>query len=151
MINITNLIDQAKCFETVRDLRWQSNITCPFCISEKINKRGHHETCKYRQRYVCLNCKKRFDDLSDTIFEGSHIPLITWILCSYFMGLNLSNSQIAEELDINNDTAQNMCTKLRKGIAVKKEVKELETEVEFDEVYVVSGHKGQEDEVKKKS
>jgi hypothetical protein len=32
------------------------------------------------------------DDLTDTIFAGHHQPLKVWILCLYFMGLNLSHS-----------------------------------------------------------
>ena len=36
------------------------------------------------------------------------------------MGLNLSNSQIAEELDIGKDTAQRMCSELREGIVKKR-------------------------------
>ena len=39
-----------------------------------------------------------FDDLSDTIFAGHHQPLRIWILCLYFMGLNLSNQEVAGEL-----------------------------------------------------
>jgi hypothetical protein len=31
-----------------------------------------------------------------------------WILCLYFMGLNLSNHQIAQELDLNKDDAHQM-------------------------------------------
>ncbi len=151
MFNITNLIDDKKCFEKVRNLRWEKEITCPHCNSNHIIKKGFHETCSYRQRYKCNNCRKRFDDLTDTIFQNSNIPLSTWILCSYFLSLNLSNSQISEELDIGLDTSQRMCSELREGIIKKKEVSELDGEVEFDEVYVVAGHKGRQDKVKEKN
>lgn len=120
MFNITNLIDDKKCFDEVRNLRWEKEIVCPSCDSVHVIKKGHHETCEYRQRYKCNNCKKRFDDLTDTIFQNSNISLKVWILCSYFMALNLSNSQISEELDIGKDTAQKMCSKLREGIVKKK-------------------------------
>jgi hypothetical protein len=36
------------------------------------------------------------------------------------MGLNLSNQQIAAELDLHPDDAQDMTTRLREGIVVKK-------------------------------
>jgi len=150
MFNITNLIDDKKCFEEVRSLRWEKQIICPHCNSNHVIKKGFHETCKYRQRYKCNNCKRRFDDLTNTIFQDSNISLKVWILCSYFLTLNLSNSQIAEELDIGNDTAQRMCSELREGIVKKKKVSELDGEVEFDEVYVVAGHKGRPDKVKEK-
>src|SRR5262245_15926226 len=60
-------------------------------------KRGFDDTEPARQRYACHNCDTRFDDLTDTIFAGHHQPLKVWILCLYFMGLNLSNEQIAHE------------------------------------------------------
>jgi len=36
------------------------------------------------------------------------------------MGLNLSNQQIAAELDLNKDDVQAMTTQLREGVVVKK-------------------------------
>jgi len=39
-----------------------------------------------------------FDDLTDTILLASSAPT-GLVLCLYFMGLNLSNEQIAQELD----------------------------------------------------
>src|SRR5215468_5360754 len=61
----------------------------------------------------------RFDDLTDTIFAGHHQSLKVWILCLYFMGLNLSNEQIAHELSINESDAYQMTTELRGGIVKK--------------------------------
>jgi hypothetical protein len=66
------------------------------------------------------------------------------------MGLNLSNEQIAHELDLNSDDAQKMTTQLREGIVEQKPKVTLSGEVECDEVYVVAGHKGQPEEVKKR-
>jgi len=72
-----------------------------------------------RQRYECTDCHKRFDDLTDTIFAGHHQPLKVWVLCLYFMGLNLSNEQIAHELDVDLSDVQQMTTQLREGIIKK--------------------------------
>ncbi len=72
------------------------------------------------------------------------------MLCLYFMGLNLSNEQIAHELDLNSDDAQKMTTQLREGIVERKPKVTLSGEVECDEVYVVAGHKGKPEEVKKR-
>ena len=86
-----------------------------------------------------------------TVFEGHHQPLSAWILCPYFMGLNLSNNQIAQELELNVDDVQNMARQLRQGVVARKPETQLEGKVECDEVYVVAGHKGQPDTVKKKA
>jgi len=61
--------------------------------------------------------------------------LKNWILCLYLMGLNLSNEQIAQELDLSSRNAQAMTSQLRAGIVSKKPV-ELSGEVETDEGYI---------------
>jgi hypothetical protein len=66
------------------------------------------------------------------------------------MGLNLSNHQIAKELDLNKDDAHQMTSQLREGIVRKKPSPTLTDEVECDEVYIVAGHKGKPDAVVKK-
>lgn len=120
MLNIQHLIDDAKCFAVIRELRWPAGVCCPQCASRAINKRGFHTRQAHRQRYKCQSCGKQFDDLSGTIFEGHHLPLRVWVLCLYLMGLNLSNEQIAEELDLSSGTAQEMTAQLREAIVVKK-------------------------------
>ncbi len=144
------MIDAAKCFETARELRWPDGVRCAHCESDTVVKNGRDETQSDRQRYHCRNCGRYFDDLTGTIFEGHHQPLTVWILCLYLMGLNLSNRQIAQELDLNTSDIQQMAHQLRQGVvALKPEVK-LKGEVECDEVYVVAGHKGHPEAVKKK-
>ena len=65
------------------------------------------------------------------------------------MGLNLSNQQIAQELDLDKDDAYQMTTQLRVGIIAGKPEVLLSGEVECDEVYVTAGHKGNSEAVKK--
>ncbi len=120
MLNIQDLIDDAKCFTVIRDLRWPDGVCCPACHSEAVSKRGWHTTQAHRQRYGCQTCGQQFDDLTDTVFEGHHQPLRVWVLCLYFMGLNLSNAQIAAELDLSESVAQQMTTQLREGVVLKK-------------------------------
>ena len=120
MINIQSLIDDAKCFATVRQLRWPEGVQCLTCGSKDIGKRGFHTNQSARQRYECHACGQQFDDLTDTIFEGHHQPLCIWVLCLYFMGLNLSNEQIAAELDLAIPDVHAMATTLREGIVKKK-------------------------------
>ena len=114
-----SLIDDAKCFETVRDLRWPNGVHCPTCDSSEVTTQGRDETQPERQRYLCKSCEPRFDDLTNTIVAGHHQPLRVWILCWYFMGLNLSNDQIAQELDLNKDDVHQMTCQLRQGMVVR--------------------------------
>ena len=66
------------------------------------------------------------------------------------MGLNLSTHQIAAELELNKDHAQQMTAQLRSGIVQKKPEVILEREVEFDELYLIAGFKGQPAQVTKR-
>ncbi len=151
LLNISVIIDDSKCFETVRGLRWPDGVRCAHCESGTVVKHGRDETQPQRQRYHCLCCKRYFDDLTDTIFEGHHQPLSVWIPCLNFMGLNLSNRQIAQELDLNTGDVQHMTRQLRQGVVARKPPVKLDGEVECDEVYVVAGHKGHPEAVKKRA
>jgi hypothetical protein len=72
------------------------------------------------------------------------------VLCLYLMGLNLSNQQIAAELDLSASDVQAMTKHLRAGLVARTPAVKLDGEVEIDEVYVVAGHKGQPAEVEKR-
>lgn len=120
IISIKHLVSEAQCYETIRQLRWSEGVCCPHCESGETIKRGFDGPERHLQRYECKSCGKRFDDLSGTVLSGHHQPLSTWVLCLYFMGLNLSNAQIAQELDLNKDDVPAMAECLRNGIAQKK-------------------------------
>ena len=150
LVKILGIIDDAKCYEVVRHLRWPDGVRCPHCDSRTVVKQGRDETEPHRQRYQCRTCGRRFDDLTETIFAGHHQPLRAWVLVLYFMGLDLSNEQIAQELDLDADEAQRMTGLLREGIVRRKPEVQLSGVVECDEVYVVAGHKGHPEVVREK-
>jgi len=67
------------------------------------------------------------------------------------MGLNLSNSQISRELGLCESSVFEMATTLREGVEQKAPDVKLSGVVEMDEVYIVAGHKGHPDAVKKRA
>src|SRR3954447_12203918 len=143
LVNLSALIDDAKCFELVRQHRWPDGVRCPTCGSAAVARHGRDDTQPHRQRYRCTACGSRFDDLTGTALAGHHRPLRVWVLCLYLMGLNLSNRQIAQELGLGGSDVQAMTEQLRRGLVAKIAPVRLEGEVEIDEVYIVAGHKGQ--------
>ncbi len=173
LVNLSGLMDDAKCFAFVRQHRWPEGVHCPGCGSPAVIRDGCDSTQPARQRYRCKACASRFDDLTGLdaasrhlppgdrfamVLAGHHQPLRVWVLCLYFMGLNLSNRQIAGELGVCGSDVQAMTEQLRRGLAAKTPEVALQGEVEpdarassgIDEVYVVAGHKGQPDEVAKR-
>lgn len=120
LVKIQDIIDDKKCFEIIRSKRWERGVDCINCKSKSVSCNGYHKGQTNRQQYKCTDCGKYFDDLTGTIFMGSHLPLKTWLAAIYLLGLNLSASQIAQELEVSLSTSQSMCAKLRKGIVQKK-------------------------------
>ena len=143
LVDLSALIDDAKCFALVRQHRWPEGVCCPGCGRDGVIRDGCDDTQPHRQRYRCKACAGRFDDLTGTALAGHHQPLRVWVLCLYFMGLNLSNRQIAAELGLGTSEVQVMTEGLRNGLMSKAPQLSLAGEVEIDEVYVVAGHKGQ--------
>src|SRR5215207_11432040 len=143
LVHLSSLIDDAKCYALVRQHRWPDGIHCPRFGDTKVARDGRDDTQPHRQRYRCVGCGARFDDLTGPALAGHHQPLRVWVLCLYLMGLNLSNRQIAQELDLSETDVQAMTEQLRRGLVAKTPEAPLEGEVEIDEVYVVAGHKGQ--------
>jgi len=136
-------MDDAKCFAFVRQHRWPEGVCCSGCGSNAVIRDGCDDTQPHRQRYRCKTCAARFDDLTGMVLAGHHQPLRVWVLCLYFMGLNLSNRQIAKELGLSPSDVQATTEQLRRGLIAKTPEAMLEGKVEIDEIYVVSGHKGQ--------
>ncbi len=120
IINLQNLISEEACYALIRQSRWPEQVTCPHCQGHEVIKRGKDDKERACQRYGCSTCNVRFDDLTGTLFSGRHQPLSKWILCLYFMGLNLSNEQIAKELDLNPSDVYKMTAQLRDGVDKKK-------------------------------
>ncbi len=149
ILSIIDLISNQKCYDRVRELRWKEGIICPHCHSSFVKKNGHDTVQRDCQHYQCKECERYFDDLTNTVFAGHHQPLKTWITCLYFMGLNLSNNQIAKELNLHRSDAHEMINTLRSGVIERKPDVLLQGEVEFDEMYLVAGHKGNPEAIKK--
>lgn len=143
MFQLNKIIDTSSCWDLLRNLRWSSGVVCPHCSSSEIVKNGKDLVQKDNQHYLCKGCGRYFDDLTDTIFSGSHEPLTQWVLAMYLMHLNVSTLQISKELDITEELAHTMCSKIREGVVLKKPIEVLEGVVEVDETYVVAGQKGQ--------
>src|SRR3954454_13636644 len=149
LVNLSSLIDDAKCHELVRQHRWPEGIRCPRCESASVARHGWDDAQPHRPRYRCAGCGARFDDLTDTVLAGHHQPLRVWVLCLYLMGLNLSNRQIARELDLSQPDVQLMTEQLRHGLVAQLAADVLDGAREGEEGFVVPGHKGRPADVAK--
>lgn len=85
MIDLQNLLDDAKCYETVRQLRWPVGVRCPHRDAAAITEQGRDTTRPARRKCRCERCQRHSDDLTGTVLAGHHQPLRVWILCLYFL------------------------------------------------------------------
>jgi transposase-like protein len=57
LVNLSSLIDEAKCYELVRQHRWLEGVHCNHCDSASVARHGHGDT--QQQRYRCRHCQCR--------------------------------------------------------------------------------------------
>ncbi len=114
-ILISDLIDEEKCYEQLRKLKWQNGLECRECGSMDVRKNGHDKGVVHRQRYVCKTCNKSFTDITDTVVASNHVPIQKWMIC-WLLKDNMSNKEMAKALDLPANIVADMRTELSKGI-----------------------------------
>lgn len=55
-------------FTTIREMRFKEGLGCVHCGSVKVKRNGKYRD---RQRYLCRDCGKSFNDLSNTAISGT--------------------------------------------------------------------------------
>lgn len=60
-----------KLLKTIREARFASGLGCVHCFSTSIKRNGKYRS---RQRYLCNDCGKSFNDMTNTPFSGSRYP-----------------------------------------------------------------------------
>ena len=92
---------QEKCLCHLEEIRWKDNPCCPHCGSIKVNRKSD----KVRShRFNCLDCHSSFSVLSETVFQGTKIPLPKWFLAISMIAnakKSISSCQLARDLDMN--------------------------------------------------
>lgn len=78
LVNLSSLVDDAKCYELTRQSRWRDGVCCPYCSRRSVARDGHHDTQRHRQRhrqrYRCTACQARFDIRVTTPNPGKSQP-----------------------------------------------------------------------------
>lgn len=137
-------LSEEEARELLESLRWPDGAICPHCKSNKCTKLGAiPKTNKKKKRrpgvYKCKTCRKQFTITIGTIFEGTKIPLNTWVVafslvCSAKKGI--SALQLSRNLDITYKSAWFMAHRIRYAMKQQPLARVLSGEVEVDETYV---------------
>jgi transposase-like protein len=139
--------DSARAF--LESQRWPDGAVCPHC---GVQGESYRLTAKPGSKsgvrpgvWKCGGCRKQFTVKVGTIFEDSHIPLVTWVraihlLCSSKKGM--SAHQLHRMLGITYKSAWFMAHRIRYAMSQEPLSSKLNGTVEVDETYVGGRRRG---------
>lgn len=112
---------------------------CPICGSTNINKNGKY---KDRQNYICKDCNKKFNGLTNTIFHHTHLTYMQ-IEKAIDCIINLfSIRKMAKVLKISTKTAFTLRHKIMSCLKSIVKSFKLNGVIELDEYYLSINLKG---------
>lgn len=138
--------DEARKY--LEKLRWYNGIFCPHCDSKEAYKLTPKSNSKRPVRngvYKCKSCRKQFTVTVGTIFEGSHIPLVKWLMAVHLLCASkkgISAHQLHRMLGITYKSAWFMAHRIRYAMTQPELANKLKGIVEADETYIGSRAKG---------
>jgi transposase-like protein len=125
--------DEQAAIDHFTAVRWKDGEFCPLCGSTKV----YHFADK--RTYKCGDCRKRFSIKVGTIFEGTKLPVRTWLLAIWLITSRkkgIASTQLAKDLDITQKSAWFVLHRLRKASETKSFNGPLSGYVEADETYI---------------
>lgn len=134
--NLTQLLDffqnENICKSYYEQHRWNGNVICPHCGSEKPYRTNRGFKCSNK------DCYKKFSVTVGTIFENSKIGLRTWFAAMFLISTSkkgVSSLQLATQLGITQKTAWFVLHRIREMLK-DTTTAPLNGMVEIDETYV---------------
>lgn len=114
--------------------RWGGNPVCPRCGHDKVYIFGDKIT------YKCASCRERFNAKTNSMYEGTKLPLQTWYVAIYEILANkgISSYTLAQKLNITQTTAWYRLKTIRQALAgiEKSDTTKMSGKVEIDETFV---------------
>ena len=144
LVNLSALLDDAKCFALVRQHRWREGVRCPGCGSDAVIRNGCDERPTSSAALSVQGVRRAFrrprrDSAGRTPSAAAGVGALPLPYGSE--PLEPADRPGAKESSPSD--AQAMTEQLRRGLVARIPEARLAGEVEIDEVYVVAGHKGQ--------
>lgn len=133
------LISTSSIKETIKETRFSKGQECPRCYGKNINKNGKTGG---RQRYICKNCRRTFDEITLSPFSHSKISLDKWLKYCELLIMGESIRQCAEDIEVCVKTSFYMRHRILDvlNITLKQDV--VDGIIEVDETYVRESFKG---------
>ncbi|MDB6096360.1 MAG: transposase [Francisellaceae bacterium] len=126
-LKISQFLGLEESHETLRQDRWQPEITCPYCASNEIMKiASHNFNIASYYHYQCQVCGAEFNDSTGSPFEKGVPPLQVWMQCWYLMACTNSINYISSKLQLDRVTVEQMMAHLQKFFQADKPLDKLE-------------------------
>lgn len=126
---------EAKCYRALYKARWPHGFRCP-CCDERRRSRFRRDGRMY---YQCRRCRHQTTLTSGTMFEGTRLPLATWMLALYLLTAtktNLSVLELMRHLDVNYKAAWRIKHKVMQAMAEREAPRRLGGFVQIDDAYL---------------
>jgi len=121
--------DELKATEYFEKMRWENEITCPYCNSSNIGGRNKDF------RFHCKNCSKSFSVTTNTKIHDTRLTLKQWLFAFSIVSdakKGLSSLQLQRNLNISYPTAWSMYHKIRDLMSIENNGIILNNVVELD-------------------
>ena len=96
------------------EARWPNGVACPMCGSLNVQERPTRKPQPFR----CRDCRKDFSVKTDTVMQGSNIPLHKWALAVFLLNTSLkgvSSMKLHRDLGISQPSAWHLAHRIRKA------------------------------------
>jgi len=123
--------------KSIRESRFASGLGCVHCGSISVKRNAKYRS---RQRYLCKDCGKTFNDMTNTPFSGSRYPE-KWVKYVEMMVEGYTLPKIAKRLKIHISTAFYWRHKILNAIG-SLGFNQLQGIVESDETFLKESMKG---------
>jgi transposase-like protein len=144
-----SIATEADAYLKLEELRWNGHPVCPHCgvvddawYIRPLNgasRKTRTGTMSQRRVWKCGACRKQFSVLTGTIFQGSKIPVRTWLLVVFEMCASkngVSAREIERKYEMTPKTAWFMLHRIREAMRREPLAGMLRGTVMSDETWV---------------
>lgn len=119
------------CIKYYESIRWSNGIISPFDPTSKVYNRGDG-------KYRCKNTGKNFNVKTNSLFEGTKLPLQKWFMAIWLVTTHkkgISSLHLASEIGVTQKTSWFVLQRIRECFFCENN-STLDNQVELDETFV---------------